>query len=75
MRSLYRGAKRTGMAEERFMALEVKVAYLERLAGELSDVVAAQDRQLDELVRRLAGFEKQMAAATPDPPDGPPPHY
>lgn len=63
------------MAEERFMALEVKVAYLERLTAELSDVVAAQDRKLDELGRRLAAFEKQLEAATPDPQDAPPPHY
>lgn len=40
----------TGMSE----ALETRIAHLMRMVEELSDVVAAQGREIDGLTRRVA---------------------
>lgn len=41
------------MTENRITELEESVAHLSRMAEELSDVVARQDRALDRLGRRV----------------------
>lgn len=63
--------------EERFVRLEVKAAYLEKLALDLNEVVIAQGQQLAELRARLELMDRQLRAA-PDElaiPHERPPHY
>lgn len=63
--------------EERFVRLEEKCAYLEKLALDLNEVVIAQGQLIDELVGKLDGLERQMRAGPDDEaiPDEKPPHY
>jgi uncharacterized coiled-coil protein SlyX len=63
--------------EERFVRLEVKCAYLEKLALDLNEVVIAQGQLIDELVSRLDRVERQLRAAPDDEaiPHEKPPHY
>jgi SlyX protein len=58
-------------ADARLEALEFKIAHLERTTQELSDVLYAQQRQLDELLsvnrqllRQLETLEARSADAT-----------
>jgi len=60
--------------------LELKIAFLERATAELSDVVYAQQKQIDSLQTRLAALTSQMQARSQE--DRPytieeekPPHY
>jgi uncharacterized coiled-coil protein SlyX len=63
--------------EERFMRLEVKAAYLEKLALDLNEVVISQGNLLDELRGRLERLERQMRSGDDDQaiPHEKPPHY
>lgn len=63
--------------EERFMRLEVKCAYLEKLALDLNEVVIAQGQLIDDLVGRLDRVERQLRAGPDDEaiPHEKPPHY
>jgi uncharacterized coiled-coil protein SlyX len=63
--------------EERFVRLEVKCAYLEKLALDLNEVVIAQGQLIDELVGKLDRVERQLRAGPVDEavPDEKPPHY
>jgi uncharacterized coiled-coil protein SlyX len=63
--------------EERFVRLEIKAAYLEKLAFDLNDVVIAQGQLIDELVIRLDRVERQLRGGEDDEriPDEKPPHY
>jgi uncharacterized coiled-coil protein SlyX len=63
--------------EERFVRIEVKCAYLEKLALDLNEVVIAQGQLIDELVSRLDRVERQLRAAPDDEaiPHEKPPHY
>lgn len=66
--------------EARVVELESRLAHHERMAEDLSAVVAAQDRLLDRLasqVRRLTErlAELEGAAARSPQDDRPPPHY
>jgi uncharacterized coiled-coil protein SlyX len=76
-----RASPRNGMSntpdEERFMRLEVKAAYLEKLALDLEEVVIAQGHVIDELKGRLDRVERQLRAGEDDEriPDEKPPHY
>ncbi len=61
-------------------AIELKLAYLERANQELSDVVYAQQQELDALKTRLTLLAERMQDASPA--DSPwtqeeerPPHY
>jgi SlyX protein len=65
---------------QRLVALESRISHHERMAEELSDVLADQRRTIDLLtaqVRRLSGRLQDMAAGwSPSPQDEkPPPHY
>jgi uncharacterized coiled-coil protein SlyX len=63
--------------EERFVRLEVKCAYLEKLALDLNEVVIAQGQLIDELVGKLDRVERQLRAGPvgEGDPDEKPPHY
>jgi uncharacterized coiled-coil protein SlyX len=63
--------------EERFVRLEEKAAYLEKLALDLNEVVIRQAQELDELHTRLERLERQQRAGEDDQsiPHEKPPHY
>ena len=50
------------MDENTVERLELKIAFLERASAELSDVVYAQQRQIDTLQARLAELTSRMEA-------------
>lgn len=66
--------------QQRLIALETRLTYHERMADELSDVIAEQQKTIDLLtaqLRRLTERMRDMAAGwSPSPQDDkPPPHY
>ena len=63
--------------EERFTRLEIKAAYLEKLAAELNEVVVSQALLIDDLVKRLIRLERQLQASAEERelPQERPPHY
>lgn len=63
--------------EQRFIALETKIAYQEKTIADLNEVVTDQARLADELTKRITLVEKQLrAVAEPrDMPQEKPPHY
>lgn len=63
--------------EERFVRLEEKAAYLEKLAFDLNEVVIAQGQLIDVLSARLERVERQLRSGGDDTPivDEKPPHY
>ena len=50
------------MSPETLERIETKIAFLERANAELSDVVYAQRKELDELRTRLAGLSTRLEA-------------
>ncbi len=62
---------------ERFVRLEEKAAYLEKLALDLNEVVIAQGRSIGDLGKRIALLERQLHSGSEDPdvPHEKPPHY
>jgi SlyX protein len=72
--------KDTDDMQRRLIALETRLTHHERMADELSDVIAEQQRTIDLLtaqLRRLTDRMRDMAAGwSPSPQDEkPPPHY
>jgi SlyX protein len=65
--------------EQRLVEVEQRLSFSERMAEELSGVVAEQGRMIDALDRKLAELRKRFdetAAWQPAPQDErPPPHY
>jgi SlyX protein len=66
--------------QQRLIALETRLTHHERMAEEMSDVLAEQQRTIDLLtaqIRRLNERTREMAAGwSPSPQDDqPPPHY
>jgi len=67
--------------DKRLVALEIRLTHHERMAEEMSDVLAEQQSTIDRLtaqVRRLTERMRDMTAAdwSPSPQDDrPPPHY
>jgi len=66
--------------QQRLIALETRLTHHERMAEELSDVLAEQQRTIDLLtaqLRRLNDRMREMAAGWSSSPqdDRPPPHY
>ncbi len=61
--------------------LQERIAHLERVIDDLSDVVARQDRQLAEMTRRVATLIERQAARDAEATGGVvlgderPPHY
>lgn len=69
------------LPEDRLIALESRLAHFERMADDLSDVVAEQTQRIDLLtqqIRRLRDRVRELesGATTRSPQDDkPPPHY
>jgi len=63
--------------ERRFVTLETKIAYQEKLIADLNDVVVEQGRAYDKLVRRVTRLEQQVEQllGQSDIPAEKPPHY
>ena len=66
--------------ERRLAGLESRLAHFERMADELSDVMAGQADTIDKLtiqLRHLRDRQKRLEAGTgaAPPDDKPPPHY
>ncbi|MDZ5647916.1 SlyX family protein [Nitrospirillum sp. BR 11828] len=66
--------------EQRLIDLETRIAHHERMAEELSQVVADQGRTIDMLTARMrrlvARLQEAEAGWRPSPQDEkPPPHY
>jgi SlyX protein len=63
--------------ERRFMQLETKVAYQDKLIAELNEVVIQRTYALDALTRRLEAIEKLLREppGEPGPANEKPPHY
>lgn len=59
---------------DRTEELEIKVAYLEKLVGDLDEVVRHQADQLDRLTRELHEIREELAPERSDEPEVPP-HY
>lgn len=59
------------------MRLEVKAAYLEKLALDLNEVVITQGQTIEALQQRLGRLEHQLDSSSDDVaiPDEKPPHY
>jgi uncharacterized coiled-coil protein SlyX len=60
--------------------LELKIAFLERASAELSDVVYAQQRQIDTLSQRIAALTQRMGTLSQEErpytiEEEKPPHY
>ena len=62
--------------EARFVALETKLAYQEKLLAELNEVVIEQSRALKDLQKRAIDSESALRDAIEEkPPQERPPHY
>jgi|GEM_PF-153243 len=48
------------LLEERLVTLETRIAYQDRLLEELNGVVAAQHRQIDDLILKLREIARQI---------------
>lgn len=60
------------------IAIEAKVAFLERSVEVMNEVLIEQARSIQELVERLAILERELAGDEGEdflPHDSPPPHY
>lgn len=67
------------MSAERIERLEVMLTEQERTIGELSDVIARQDREIEELRRRLDVIARRLVsveeASAPEIASQKPPHW
>lgn len=65
------------LEEERFVRLEIKAAYLEKLALDLNEVAITQGRTIVDLQKRLEHLERQLHTTGDDVaiPHEKPPHY
>ncbi|MEE2888129.1 MAG: SlyX family protein [Planctomycetota bacterium] len=60
------------------VAIEAKVAFLERSVEVMNEVLIEQSRSIQELVERLAVLERELSGDEGEdiaPHDTPPPHY
>lgn len=61
---------------ERFMNIEMKIAYQEKLIADLNEVLLKRGREIDQLTRRLASLENLAREDSPENPGHErPPHY
>ncbi len=68
------------MSSEKIVDLETRIAFLEDAQQQLSDVIARQEREIGNLLRRAADLEEQLRQAVPSlvadaSDEPPPPHY
>lgn len=64
--------------ETRFIELETKLMYQDKMLDELNRVVTSHTTTLDELMLRIRRLEETLRAALDvdgKPPNEPPPHY
>ena len=68
--------------EEKLIELETKFSYQEDLLSDLNEIVAKQQRQLDELITEMSGIKEQFQDAAErgsaeghEEQDEKPPHY
>lgn len=63
--------------ERRFVTLETKIAYQEKVIADLNDVVIEQGRSCEKLARRVTRLEQQLEQLLGqfDVPAEKPPHY
>ncbi len=66
--------------EERIVELETRLAFQENTIEELSDVVAQQQIQLDDVIKELLALKEQYQNTNAEGAEGqgeepPPPHY
>ncbi len=63
--------------DERFLQLETKVAYQDKLIAELNEVIIERTYALDALARRVEALEKYLREpqGEPAPANEKPPHY
>ena len=61
--------------ESRLVDLEVRYTHLERQVAELSDVVFAQQRAIDSLLRQLSSTKADIAQLSEPLTNEKPPHY
>jgi uncharacterized coiled-coil protein SlyX len=61
--------------ESRLTDLEVRYTHLERQVAELSEVVFAQQRTIDGLIRQLTATKAEIAQLSPQVLNDKPPHY
>jgi len=71
----FRGRANLPLMESRLVDLEVRYTHLERQLGELSDIVFAQQKTIDGLLRQLAATKAQLTQLAPAITNEPPPHY
>lgn len=63
-------------SEQRFLKLETKIAYQEKLLAELNDVLLERGQEVDRLKVRVAALERQYQEGEEfSPGHEPPPHY
>jgi uncharacterized coiled-coil protein SlyX len=66
------------MSNEQLELMQTKIAYLERAASELSDVVFRQDREIQLLAAQLKALVQRIETVderTRTPEEERPPHY
>jgi uncharacterized coiled-coil protein SlyX len=61
--------------ESRLTELEVRYTHLERQVAELSEVVFAQQRTIDGLLRQLTAAKAEIAQLSAPVTNDKPPHY
>ncbi len=62
--------------EERITSLETRIAFQDKTIDELNDVVTAQQKQIDDLFKRLRELIEQIGPTPLDKnADTRPPHY
>lgn len=61
--------------ESRLTDLEVRYTHLERQLADLSEVVFAQQRTIDGLVRQLTATKAEIAQLSAPVTNDKPPHY
>lgn len=62
--------------DARFIALETKIAFQEKLLLDLDDVITQQDKNLDELLLKVNRIENAFREISGDKPGHEaPPHY
>ena len=60
--------------EQRFVDLEVRYTHLEQQMSELSQVVFAQQKELDRITKEIGSLRTRLADVD-DAQERPPPHY
>lgn len=69
------------MTDARLTELETRLAYTDHTVAELSDLIYAQSRTIDQLTERCQRLEQRITALAvdpgkqPSPEDEIPPHY